>query len=699
MDVRGIASIGRGRPTGFFLLLVLLSLIMPIRAAGAPVELYKKYLEAAQKAVESECSGDRLAALENYKSALEWLERTGAVSPGWFPEIVGSRAAECMSNIKRISGEIEKGTGGDEAIPSDVSAEAVGRRESAAEGAYSGLVEELCRRADGLYEKGLYTDACREYEMVLKLDPGHPRANFQLGLIYSENIVNRGKMEEYWARYRAASHSDMGDIYSKDGRYLTAIEQYNEALREAPGNTAIRQRLADAYFEQKRYAEALREYGAVLLADPGDLYSRFQIARIHAERGSAAKAVSELDFIMKRSMDYPGLDELYARIKAMSGDKKGAIACYEKVIDGAPSDTGPYLELAGLYEEERQDTRGAVDILALGAARFPGSTRLANEMGRCYVKMGDYTGARRAYESVLERVPDDVDSLIGLGIISAGGGSMEIAEELFRKALGIQPASAQALFHIASCQESRGDIEGAVKSLEDAVQHGTDRMDVYIKLADMYETAGEADKTASTLRRAIQRAPAANDLRKRLIALHMAAGKKDAAIEELKRYVEQGGRNAPAFVELGNLCCETGKEGDALSAYREAILLDPSAKGLSRKIAILHHRRAEYAPAIEAYVRAIEEEPGSPLLHNNIAVCYARRNMFSEAIREYEKALALDSDFAEVHIDLAKIYGDRLEKPKKAIEHCCSYLRLRPDGAHASIAKEMLITRKETMGK
>jgi len=276
---------------------------------------------------------------------------------------------------------------------------------------------------------------------------------------------------------------------------------------------------------------------------------------------------------------------------------------------------------------------------------------------------------------------------------------MERAEELFRKALGIQPSSAQALSHIASCQESRGDIEGAVKSLEEAVQHGTDRMDVYIKLADMYETAGEADKAASTLKRAIQRAPAANDIRKRLIALHMAAGKKDAAIEELKRYVEQGGRDAPAFVELGNLCCETGKEGDALSAYREAILLDPSAKGLSRKIAILHHRCAEYVPAIEAYIRAIEEEPGSPLLHNNIAVCYARRNMFSEAIREYEKALELDSDFAEVHIDLAKIYGDRLGKPKKAIEHCCSYLRLRPDGARASIAKEMLITRKEAMGK
>ncbi len=65
----------------------------------------------------------------------------------------------------------------------------------------------------------------------------------------------------------------------------------------------------------------------------------------------------------------------------------------------------------------------------------------------------------------------------------------------------------------------------------------------------------------------------------------------------------------------------------------------------------------------------------------------------------FSAALALDADFAEVHIDLAKIYGDRLGEPKKAIEHCCSYLRLRTDGAHASIAKEIVITCKEAMGK
>ena len=698
MDVIGAGPTGIGRLSGILLVIAHLAVFPALGDDGSSVSLYKKYLEADQKAIESESKGDRLAALENYRNARGWLARIGAVHPDWFPDIVGYRMAECGSHIDRLGGEIEMGEGGDMQISREIAAEAIGRKEVDTDSIYSGMVEEICSKADDLYEGGYYADAAREYELILKLDPDHPRANFQLGLIYSENIRDRAKMEKYWGRYRAVSHFEIGDISCKDERYLTAIEQYKEALRISPDNNSIRRRLAGVYFEQKRYPEAVRVYQALVSGDPGDMDSRFQLARIHAEMGAVEKAISELDFIRKRAGDFPGLVELYAELKVRAGDPGIARAFYEKAIDKGTADPGPYLGLARL-SKDGHDPAGAMEVLALGLSRFPDSDILAREMGRCCVDVGEYGRARVIYEGLLEKSPDDVDVIVGLGVVSFEGNDRERAEAYFKKALEIEPASAHAFFHLASCRESSGDIKGAGGFLEKAVENGINKPEAYVKLVDLYMISGETDKAISSLKDALRRWPDALDMRKKLISLYMGGGRRDAAIEELKEYVGREGRDASAFLQLGDLCRESGKEEEALPAYSEALRLDAGIKGLSEKIGVLHQRRGEYAPAVKAYLKAVEENPDSAVLHNNIAVCRAKSYMFREAIEEYEKALALDSDFAEAHIDLAKIYGEKLGEPEKAIEHCCRYLELRPDGEQASLVKEMMMLQRETKGE
>ena len=690
-----IMDFARGLP-----LLALLLLPCNLQGGELPVSLYRRYLEAAQKAIESESKGDRLAALENYRRALEWLERISSSHSDWFPDIVTSRMAESSGNIERIGSEIEGGgVPGGEGFSPDLAVEAMGGNEAERGGVYSGLVEDICGRADGLYREGRYEEACSEYEMVLKLDPDHARANFQLGLIHSEHIKDEAKMERYWGRYRAVSLSDMGDLYSRDGRLLTAIEQYREALEEDPANPAVRRRLADVYFKQLRYPEAMEEYRLILSSDGGDLYSRFQLAAIHAEVESPERAIAELDFIRKRSSDYPGLDELYAKCKKMAGERESAISFYEKVVRGEPEGIDPYLELAALYEEQEKSREKAVEILALGLARFPKSGRLAREMGRCCVELGDCSRARGIYEGLLEQSPDDADSVIGLGIISLAEGDAAAAEKRFKEALEMDPSAANALFCLASCRDSMGDGKAAEAYLEKAVALEIERPDAYGKLAGIYEENSETKKAADVLNRAVARWPGRIDMRKRLIALYISTGQDDAAIGELERYVEREESDATAFVYLGNLLRKKERDAEAVDAYRRARGLDPRIGGLARKIGILLQRQGEYSAALETYLIAAKEEPGSAMLHNNIAVCYAHKGGFLESIAEYEKALELDPDLAEAHIDMAKLYGEKLGKPEKAIEHCCAYLEIRPDGEHAPLVKEMLMAQKEARGK
>jgi tetratricopeptide (TPR) repeat protein len=68
----------------------------------------------------------------------------------------------------------------------------------------------------------------------------------------------------------------------------------------------------------------------------------------------------------QKGMADPGLDNLLGVIKAKAGDYAGAERSFEIAIDGAPTFTAPYLNLARLYQENaNHDPKGRAKALAL----------------------------------------------------------------------------------------------------------------------------------------------------------------------------------------------------------------------------------------------------------------------------------------------------------------------------------------------
>jgi Flp pilus assembly protein TadD len=93
-------------------------------------------------------------------------------------------------------------------------------------------------------------------------------------------------------------------------------------------------------------------------------------------------------------------------------------------------------------------------------------------------------------------------------------------------------------------------------------------------------------------------------------------------------------RAKQAFTHLAN-----DRVDEAVAAYREAVVLDPSLAIAWTGLAMALAQRGDLDGALEASRRLVELEPDDPLGHTNLSLFYMRKGMIPEA--EAEKALAM----------------------------------------------------------
>ena len=95
---------------------------------------------------------------------------------------------------------------------------------------------------------------------------------------------------------------------------------------------------------------------------------------------------------------------------------------------------------------------------------------------------------------------------------------------------------------------------------------------------------------------------------------------------------------------------------EALEAYQKALICDPDANYVNRKIPILLLKMGETEKAIGWLQNAIKEQPDTIPLSLFLANLYAQQDKSEEAITIYDKVLALEPDNEDVQLRLTFLY-------------------------------------------
>jgi tetratricopeptide (TPR) repeat protein len=271
-----------------------------------------------------------------------------------------------------------------------------------------------------------------------------------------------------------------------------------------------------------------------------------------------------------------------------------------------------------------------------------------HELGRVYASLGHHDAAAAEFEALLSRYPDDVPTVIQLGLCEKAGGRIERAEEWFTRACALDRESSVARFYLGEILYNRGLNEQALTELTQAVQLNPDNAEAQYILGFVYGDLGQHEDARHATRRAIELNPTLGRAQANLsLRPDEGDGQPRPDTEgdvESELGVAEG--TALAHSNLGLAFRQKGYYAEALREYRLALDQGEDRQLVLQAIAEVHLLKRDLSAALELYDRLVDEYPDSPKLWNERGVCLQQAGRRDAAIESYKRAIDVDEAYA-----------------------------------------------------
>jgi tetratricopeptide (TPR) repeat protein len=231
---------------------------------------------------------------------------------------------------------------------------------------------------------------------------------------------------------------------------------------------------------------------------------------------------------------------------------------------------------------------------------------------------GDYAGAMALAAERLNAQPGDVQARIVLARVEAARGRFQEAYTGFRKALDLDPRSADALYYL-------GITAGVLAQAE-------------------YE-------------RLLAMAPGSARAHQLLGQSHQAQGRTAEAEAELKAALEAGPPTAEVLTALGDIARRSRLDfAGARSYYSRAIELAPGSYEALYGVGVCDSYAGEHAKAIESFRRALHIAPNSAPARLALGISLLQTGLAAQAVEELQAAAKLEPRMRQAYYQLGRAY-------------------------------------------
>ncbi len=302
----------------------------------------------------------------------------------------------------------------------------------------------------------------------------------------------------------------------------------------------------------------------------------------------------------------------------------------------AAAQNGPADQIAAALRAK--DFERAAEISRSALQKSPGDPRLWTLQGIALSNQGKTTEALTAFQTALKISPNSVAALAGAAQIQYQLGSRQ-AVSLLNRLLQLRPDDPTAHAMLAVLDYRQGNCTSAVSHFGRA---GT-LLDTQLSAQQAYGTCLVRLKQLDAATKVFQRTLALNpdDPRERrlLAAIQLMARKPQDAIMTLKPLLDGGNPDAQTLELASSAHEQAGNTPEAVSALRQAILLDPRNPNLYIDFANLSLDHQSFQVGVNVITEGISLQPKSASL-------YLARGVLNVQLADYEKA---EADFETAH--------------------------------------------------
>jgi tetratricopeptide (TPR) repeat protein len=297
-----------------------------------------------------------------------------------------------------------------------------------------------------------YDEAIECYKYVLQMKPDSPyKVQEQLAQVYylrglRDNAIKIYEDLVYKEGYRSALLG-LGEAKDDTGDHGSALTVYNEFLsteRQDRNRAIAHVKRGLAFARMRRHNEALDEYEEALKYAPGDVLILVHRGLERAEATDLDAGIAQLKSVIDENQGSDSLPFARLQLGALlekKGDWRGALGEYEKAAQLRPTYVEAHLKLAHALVHEgyrakaldryKEVAKLSASDLERGYSEVFANQWLANDLR----DLGNYNGAASAYRDAIQFKSDNSAAHCQLALILARQGRLPQAVREYGKAL------------------------------------------------------------------------------------------------------------------------------------------------------------------------------------------------------------------------------------------------------------------------
>jgi tetratricopeptide (TPR) repeat protein len=399
----------------------------------------------------------------------------------------------------------------------------------------------VARRELGIVEwhLGRKDEAVRELRQIVKDYPNDEAANSIIGQ-YEFEHQNYAQALAFFSKAPAQVDTD-SRLALMQARALLKTGAQNaagEALERLVNRPGLGPddsfQLAWLLGEAKLYKPAIQVFNS-LPADYPDRFARnYGLALAYFEDGQYPKSIETLRDLQGRGITRPELFSLLGVAEEKTGQTGDAYDAFRKGILANPQDPQNYLNI-GTLASQHLNYDLAIQILAQGIERIPGSHDLVLSRGIAYTLKAQFAQAHSDYERAIQLAPQDAGNYVALGLSQLEEGDLNSAITSFKKAGDLGSNDPRPYYFLAEALIQKGvepetpAFQQARQATETALSLDPDFAYAYLERAKLALRAQEIDQAIRDLERAQALDPKSRAVAYLLAQAYQRKGEKEKA--------------------------------------------------------------------------------------------------------------------------------------------------------------------------
>ena len=485
-------------------------------------------------------------------------------------------------------------------------------------------VDQMLQQGVAAHNAGNLQEAERLYRTILQVQPKHPDANHNLGLIavsmnqsgvalplFKSAIDVNPNIEQFWLSYIEA---------------LITERQFKNAKQ------AIKKGKKKGVAKEKLKALTKKLASVKAGNNPIQAPSQVEIQKLinHYQNGQYGDAETLAISITEQFPEHQFGWKALGIILGQAGRLSESLVANQKFVELAPQDTEAHNNLGNTLKELGRLVEAEVSYRQAVAMK-PDYAPAHNNMGITLKELGRLEEAEASLRQAIALNADYVEAHNNLGITLNELGRLEEAEASYGQAIALKPDYALAHSNLGNTLKELGRLEEAEASYGQAIALKPDYALAHSNLGNTLKELGRLEEAEASWRQAIALKP---------------------------DYAE-------AHYNLGNMLQVLGRLGEAEASYRQTTVLKHDYAEAHNNLGVTLQDLDRYEEAEASYKQAIALKSDYPDPHYNLGNILRQLGRLEQAEASLGQAIVLKPDYVEAKHMLSALTGETPKAPPR----------------------------------